>query len=87
MSKAHAPHRLKVHLPTHPIPRPRSEIIPSAIFTGPQQIVMAARLSSFVYLLMGLFYPITAPIAWVLDKWLGGHHTFKRYTREEVRTM
>ena len=48
---------------------------------------MAARLSSIVYLMMGLFYPITAPIAWVLDRWLGGHHTFKRYTREEVRTM
>jgi hypothetical protein len=64
-----------------------SEIIPSALFTGPNQIVMASRLSGFVYLLMGLFYPIACPIAWVLDRWLGGHHTFKRYTREEVRAF
>lgn len=62
------------------------EIIPSALFTGPQQLVMASRLSGFVYLLMGLFYPIAGPLAWCLDRWLGGHHTFKRYTREEVRT-
>lgn len=62
------------------------EIIPSAMFTGPKQIVMASRLSGFVVLLMTLFYPITRPIAWVLDRWLG-HNSFKRYTREELSTL
>lgn len=62
------------------------EIIPSALFTGPNQIVMAARFSGFVLFLMGLFWPIAYPIAHVLDKWLG-HNSFKRYTREELSTL
>ncbi len=62
------------------------EIIPSALFTGPNQIVMAARFSGCVLFLMGLFWPIAYPIAHVLDKWLG-HNSFKRYTREELSTL
>ena len=45
------------------------EIIPSALFTGPNQIVMAARFSGCVLFLMGLFWPIAYPIAHVLDRW------------------
>lgn len=62
------------------------EIIPSALFTGPNQIVMAARFSGCVLFLMGLFWPIAYPIAHVLDRWLG-HNSFKRYTREELSTL
>jgi metal transporter CNNM len=62
------------------------EIIPSAIFTGPNQIIMAAHFSGFVYFLMGVFWPIAYPIGKVLDKWLG-HNSFKRYTREELSTL
>ncbi len=62
------------------------EIIPSALFTGPKQIVMAARFSPFVRFLMGVFWPIAYPIGRILDNWLGDH-SFKRYTREELSTL
>ncbi len=47
---------------------------------------MAYRLSGFVSILMTVLYPIAGPISSVLDRWLGGQHSFKRYTREEVST-
>lgn len=62
------------------------EIIPSALFSGPNQLRIASRLSGFVYALMALFLPISAPIAWLLDRTLG-NHGLKRYTREELSML
>ncbi|RQM21297.1 hypothetical protein B5M09_008124 [Aphanomyces astaci] len=57
------------------------EIIPSAIFTGKQQLAIAAALVPFVKLLMLVAFPIAFPIAKLLDRWLGEDHDFSRYER------
>ena len=51
------------------------EIIPSSIFSGPNQMKLAASLSWVVYLLLFLFYPVAKPIGMFLDRWLGKHDT------------
>lgn len=43
------------------------EIIPSAIFTGPNQLKLAHRLVPLVQLALFVLYPIAGPIAQVLD--------------------
>jgi metal transporter CNNM len=43
------------------------EIIPSAIFTGPNKIEIAARMVPLVKLVMGLLWPLAFPIAKLLD--------------------
>jgi len=45
-----------------------SEILPITIFTGPQQIRMASRLVPMVKVLMFVCYPLTRPVAKLLDK-------------------
>jgi metal transporter CNNM len=44
------------------------EIIPSAVFTGPNKIELAAKMTPLVRLVMFLLWPIAFPIAKVLDK-------------------
>ena len=39
------------------------EILPSALFTGPDQLLTAAFMTRFVYFLLALFYPIAFPIS------------------------
>ncbi len=46
------------------------EILPQAIFPR-YALQIGARLSWLVWVLLVLFYPVAAPIAWVLDKVLG----------------
>ena len=43
------------------------EIIPSAIFTGPQKVELASKMVPLVRLVMVLLWPIAYPIAKVLD--------------------
>jgi CBS domain containing-hemolysin-like protein len=50
------------------------EIIPSAIFTGPNQIRIAHSLVPLVRLVLWLLYPIAGPIAALLDRLLHHHH-------------
>ncbi|CAM9889794.1 unnamed protein product, partial [Phaeothamnion confervicola] len=47
------------------------EILPSAFFTGPNQLAMASALSPVVVALMVIMSPIAWPIAWCLDRVLG----------------
>lgn len=47
------------------------EIIPSAIFTGANQLRFAAALTPLVWTCMILFFPIAYPIAKLLDIMLG----------------
>ena len=42
------------------------EILPSAIFTGKDQLAIAAGMSWLVYLLMIVFFPVAWPISWIL---------------------
>lgn len=44
------------------------EILPTALFTGPNQIQIASRLAPMVRCLMFLLFPITHPIARLLDR-------------------
>lgn len=50
------------------------EIVPTAILTGPNQLKYAARLTTVVWILLLLVYPIAKPVAMLLDHWLGDDH-------------
>jgi Mg2+/Co2+ transporter CorC len=62
------------------------EIIPSALFTGKNQILLAAKLSSFVWFLLYLLYPITYPISKVLD-YVFGHDEESSFSRHELEAL
>jgi metal transporter CNNM len=47
------------------------EVIPTAVFSGPHQLSIAAHFTPFVYVLRGLLSPIAFPMAKVLDFVLG----------------
>jgi CBS domain containing-hemolysin-like protein len=47
------------------------EILPSAIFTGPRQLRLAAKFTGVVKFVMIIFYPIAYPLARLLDRILG----------------
>ncbi len=53
------------------------EILPSAIFSGPNQLRIAARLANFVWFLMLVLAPLSYPLAWLLDRWFGQHNPRK----------
>lgn len=63
------------------------EIIPSALFTGPDQLEIVSRFSSFTWFIITLLYPIAKPIAMILDKWLGHDDGMTIYNRSEIYTM
>jgi metal transporter CNNM len=62
------------------------EIIPSALFTGKNQILLASKLSSFVWLLLYVLYPITFPISKVLDC-IFGHEDEQSLSRNELEAL
>jgi CBS domain containing-hemolysin-like protein len=49
------------------------EVIPTALFTGPNQLQIASRFTPLVYFLQVLFLPIAYPMAQALDHILGRH--------------
>lgn len=62
------------------------EIIPSAIFTGSEQLRIAAKFAPLVSFVQMLLAPIAAPIAKVLDYLLGEDHK-GRYNFAELRAI
>lgn len=50
------------------------EIIPQAYCTGPSQVRIASRIAPLTKFLMYFTYPISYPIALLLDYLLGEHH-------------
>lgn len=62
------------------------EIIPTALFTGESQLMLAAKFSPVVYMCKTFFAPIAWPIAWILDNTLGEEHE-NRFNRAELRTL
>jgi metal transporter CNNM len=48
------------------------EILPTALFTGPNQLAIASRLVPLVKVLIFVMYPVTYPIARLLDKIMHG---------------
>ena len=64
------------------------EILPAAVFTGPNQIIVAASLSWLVNGLLNLFFPIAVPIGMVLDYAFGKHeHEEPAAHRSELRAL
>jgi metal transporter CNNM len=62
------------------------EIIPTALFTGANQLTVASKLTNVVYFLFILFYPIAFPIAKILDYFLGEDEA-ESFTREELEAL
>jgi len=63
------------------------EIIPSAIFTGPQQLKIASFLAPFVRGLIFILSPIAYPISIALDMWLGHDDGMTVFNRREIAAM
>ncbi|GAB9469486.1 hypothetical protein Gpo141_00006764 [Globisporangium polare] len=63
------------------------EIIPSAVFTGPNQLRIAAWLAPAVKMLMVVACPIAYPISKLLDWWLGAEHDHAQYKRKELKAL
>lgn len=63
------------------------EIIPTALFTGANQLLVAAKLTKLVYFLLILFYPISFPIAKILDYFIGEEDGDGAITREELEAL
>jgi len=63
------------------------EIVPSAIFTGPEQLVIASRLAPLVKMAMFLLYPIAGPIAKLLDCLLHDEEELSAYNRGELSAL
>eukprot|EP00913_Durusdinium_trenchii_P009732 g9144.t1 len=62
------------------------EIIPSAVFTGSEQLTMASRFAGLVSAFMFVLTPISWPIAKLLDRVLGADHK-GRYNFAELRAI
>lgn len=62
------------------------EILPSAIFTGPNQLAIGAAMSPLVWFLIYAFWIVAYPISLVLDKMLGEEHK-GRYNKAEFRAL
>ena len=63
------------------------EIIPSAIFTGPGRIKVAARLAPVVRFFMCLLYPIAFPISKALDVLLHDENGGASFSRTELSAI
>lgn len=66
------------------------EIIPTAVFTGPNQLIIAAAFTPVVRVLIFCLYPIAFPLSKILDHVLGhsDHDTEEgSYNRDELSAM
>jgi len=62
------------------------EIIPSAVFTGPSQLTLAARMSCIVRSVKFLLMPIAWPLSMMLDRCLG-HNDEETYNRSQMKGL
>ncbi len=62
------------------------EILPSAIFTGPNQLAIGAALSPLVWFFIYTFWVVAYPISLLLDRILGEEHK-GRYNKAEFRAL
>jgi metal transporter CNNM len=66
------------------------EILPSAFFTGPQQLITASKMSNFVWGLMWFFSPVSFPVAKILDFAFGSdedNHRDGKLSRAELEGL
>jgi len=65
-----------------------SEIVPSAIFIGPDQLRYAAAVSPFAHAVIFVFYPVARPIAKLLDYLLSDEDELgNHYNRGELSAL
>ena len=62
------------------------EIIPQAVWTGPQQLKIASRVASSVNFLMIVVGIVAFPISKILDCLLGEHHAI-RYNNNDLKAL
>jgi len=62
------------------------EIIPQAACTGPSQMKIASFLAPFTYFLMIVTYPVSYPIALLMD-WIIGTHGKSRFCNSDLRSL
>lgn len=62
------------------------EIIPQALCTGPSQLKIASFVSPMVKMLMWASWPISYPIALILD-WLVGKHSKSRFVNTDLKGL
>lgn len=63
------------------------EILPSAVFTGPQQLPLAAAMAPVVRCLQLLFMPAALPIKMMLDNMVGHGEEGPKYNRAELKAL
>jgi metal transporter CNNM len=63
------------------------EIIPSAVFTGPNQVSIASKLAPLVKFVMLVLSPVASPIARLLDKFLHEDEEGSFYNRGELTAL
>jgi len=63
------------------------EILPSAYFTGPSQLTIAASFAPLVHVLELLLSPVARPIAYVLDQMVGHDKHGPKYGRAELLAL
>jgi metal transporter CNNM len=67
------------------------EIVPSGIFTGPNQLYLGSKMAPLMLFFLRLFYPIASPLARILDYLTdeGGddHHQDETYNRGELSAL
>ena len=63
------------------------EVVPTATFTGPQQLRIVSTFVPVVHILQTLFYPVAKPMAIALDYFLGHDEGDEGYTRDELSAM
>ena len=63
------------------------EVVPTATFTGPQQLRIVSTFVPLVRILQTLFYPVAKPMAIALDYFLGHDEDDEGYTRDELSAM
>jgi metal transporter CNNM len=63
------------------------EVLPTVLFTGPNQLAIASRWAPFVKCIMCLLYPVAAPIARVLDHVHHDKDTGNMYNRGELAAL
>lgn len=63
------------------------DIIPSAIFTGPNQLRIASFLAPFVRIILVLFWPVSYPISVLLDAIVGAEDPVTLLNRKEISAL
>ena len=62
------------------------EVIPQAFCTGPNQLAIASRLVPIVKIVMFIFFPVSYPIAKLLDCILGHEHG-KKFKNDDLKAL